>query len=163
MRLENEADVAPDLDKLRVAQAGQFAPQNAEAPLLNVAKAADEREESCLTAAGGPGHDDQFPRLNGQIDPEEDLIAQLAGTEVVVQAGDLESLSIVFVRHGRTPLQLRRQTLGVQNTSAGAALQSFLITRQAEITHMSKVNAKTNRTRNGLKINGMLVMLWLAT
>src|SRR5271165_7510803 len=103
MRLENEADVAPDLDKLRVAQAGQFAPQNAEAPLLNVAEAADEREESCLTAAGGPGHDDQFPRLNGQIDLEEDLIAQLAGTEVVAQAGDLESLSIVFVRHGRTP------------------------------------------------------------
>src|SRR5271166_5688416 len=103
MRLENEADVAPDLDKLCVVQAGQFAPQNAEAPLLNVAEAADEREESCLTAAGGSGHDDQFPRLNGQIDPEEDLIAKLAGTEVVVQAGDLESLSIVFLRHGRTP------------------------------------------------------------
>ena len=119
---ENEADVAPDPDKLR-----SFMPANCargrEAPLLNVAEAADERQESCLAEAGGPVMMTSSPGSMVKSIRKR-ILFEARRTEVVLQAGDLESLSIVFLRHGRTPLATSAEAPGVQDTSAGAVIQS---------------------------------------
>jgi hypothetical protein len=67
----------------------EFVPEDAQAPFLNRAERADEREERRFPRARRAGHDHDFAAADFEVVLEQGLLAELAFAEVVVEARDL--------------------------------------------------------------------------
>jgi hypothetical protein len=86
--LEDVADGAPHAHPFRLRAVAQLAAEHAHVAVLGRAQPADEGEQRRLPGAGGAGQDEDLAGLDGQLEVEEDLLAQGARPVEVVHAGE---------------------------------------------------------------------------
>ena len=102
MGLEDEPQLAAQLDQLVRRGPAQLPPQDRQAPLLHGPQRSDKGQQRGLSRAGGTGHDDDLAAGNFEAVVEEDLFFQFPLAEGMLHVGDPHGKTIMFRHFSRS-------------------------------------------------------------
>ncbi len=143
VRLEDVADVAPDLLERARARAAQLLSEHAHGAFLRGAQRADQREHRRLARPGRPRDDHDLARAHLDGDVVQNLLAQRARAKVVV--------------HVRESNRRGCDRGGHQKISAGSAERTLRSAISAERTHIAIVRPSTRSARSCVISSGRRV------